>query len=191
MYRNVRAIGLFAATVLVIALAAGCGSAGSDKSKTQPKLGNIQGTIVTPPSSADVIDIQEHSGDVRSLILDGPLKNEAEVRSMTESGEPVVAFFRAEDEGDVLVRIEKAPAVANDVPRATGLITSVNKKGEIVLKTSDGNFEFIVLAEELEFFDYEHILEHKTDKAPITIYYEEPETAGTRTGLVYIGFDDA
>jgi hypothetical protein len=172
-------------------IAAGCGSSTPDKPKSQPKLKNLRGTIVTPSSSADVIDIKEHNGGVRSLILDGPLKNEAEVRSMTASAEPVVAFYRAEKEGDVLVRIEKAPAVTNDAPRATGLITSVNKKGEIVLKTADGNYAFVVLAEELEFFDYEHILEHKNKKGPITIYYEEPETEGARTGLIYVGFDDA
>lgn len=179
---------LFALSAMVFA---GCGEAKPKSTKTPAKLEQVRGTIITPSSSADVIDIKEHAGGVRSLLMDGPLKNDAEVRSMAASKEPVVAFFRGEDRGDVLVRIERAPKAASDVPQVTGLITAVNAKGQMTVKTSDGAFEFVVPAEEVEFFDYEHLSEHKSTKQPVTIYYETSEQDDARTGLIYIGFDDA
>lgn len=128
----------------------------------------MDGTIALKGSSITVTTAQ---GTVTQLTR-GDAVSANSVRALQASGENVRVFSR----GDIVVAVEQQTR-PKDARTATGTVISARSTKLTIATSDDKQVTFTITSANSAAFDVAHLLEHKAERSPITVYYRQSGTA--------------
>ena len=164
--QRMRATTCFLCTVMLLVLA-GCGNQQSASTPSQPASGELQHVDGTVALNGKDITVTSSAGTTTQLKLGTDVAANS-IRALQASGETVRVYTR----GDIAVKVEQQTR-PKDALTASGNVVEARSTSLSITSAEGTKLVFTIAPENREAFDTAHLLEHKAERAPITVYYRK------------------